>query len=434
MIAFQSEASDLVPGDSNGVSDVFALRRAEPYSTSGSPWHPGRVLLVSRGMAGQPANGPSFGASVGGDYRHRPRCVAFVSAASNLVRGDTNGVPDAFIWWARSGAVQRVSVASGGRQANGPSDAVSVSGDCSRVAFSSSATNLALRRSRRLAWRSAVTGSPSGTQVYVRFLGRGRDRAFRGLTMLASVSGSGRPANGDSTDPVLAASGRWLAFTSAATDLSGADPGAGPDVYVRSLGRRFRHFRHGHAAQSIVLGTRLVSATASGAAGNGASSAPAISDDGRYVAYQTLASNLVAGDGNGVSDVVLADLSSSPPRQVAVSRTPAGFGNGPSSAPSVTSSGHFVAFQSDASNLKMRPDLLSDTNGVCDMLVGLIALGSSSVESLTSTDHFARGPSQRPSISSHGNYIAFQSNAALMDANHPNPGVEAIYLRYLGPK
>jgi Tol biopolymer transport system component len=252
--------------------------------------------------------------------------------------------------------------------------------------------------------------------------------------MLASVSSSGRPANGDSTDPVLAPSGKWLAFTSAATDLSLADPGAGPDVYVRALARRFRHFRHGRAAQSIVLGTRLVSATASGAAGNGASSAPAISDNGRYVAYQTLASNLVAGDGNGASDVVLADLSSSPPRQVAVSRTPAGLGNGPSSAPSVTSSGHFVAFQSDASNLKMRPDLLSDTNGVCDMMVGLVALHASSVESLTSRDTFARGASQRPSISSHGNYIAFQSAAPLMDASHPNPGVEAIYLRYLGPK
>jgi WD40-like Beta Propeller Repeat len=434
LIAYQSDASDIVAGDTNGTTDVFAVHRAEPYSSDGSPWRIGSTALVSHGIGGQAANGPSYGPAVGGDLTHAPNCVAFVSQASNLVPGDTNGLADAFLWRADTGVITRVSVGSHGEQANGPTYDVSVSGDCMRVAFSSSATNLALRRTRKLAWRSAVSAQPSGTQVYVRFIGGGHDRSFRGLTMLASVSSSGRPGSGDSSEPSLSASGKSLAFTSTATNLARGDSGAGPDVYVRSLERRFKHFGRGRAAQVITRGTRLVSATASGAAGNGASSHPSVSDNGRYVAYQTLSSDLVPHDGNGVSDIVLADLSSSRPSQTAISATPAGLGNGASTEPSISSSAHFIAFQSDASNLRMRPNLLGDTNGVCDMMVGVVGLAAASVESLNNQNRFVTSPSGRPSISSHGNYIAFESADSLMDTNHPNPGVRAIYLRYLGPK
>jgi Tol biopolymer transport system component len=386
-------------------------------------------------MDGQPANGPSYVPAAGGGTGAPANCVAFVSQASNLVPGDTNGVADAFLWRADTGAISRVSLGSRGQQADGPTYDVSVSGNCKRVAFTSTATNLAPRTTRRLAWKSAVTSppQPGHPQVYVRFLGSGSDRPFRGLTMLASASGSREPGNGDSSEPELAASGKTLVFASSSTNLDRADTSPGMDVYVRTLQRKFKHFGRGRAAQTIMRGTRLVSATASGTAGNGASSHPTVSDDGRYVAYDTLASDLVAGDSNGVSDIVRADLDSWPPAQLAVSTTGTSLGNGASTQPSMSSAGHFIAFQSDSSNLKMRPDLLDDRNGVCDVMVGVVGLGAASVESLNNLNQFVTTPSDNPSISAHGNYVAFESADRLMDTSEPNPGVRAIYLRYLGP-
>jgi hypothetical protein len=437
IIAFESDASDITSGDTNGMTDVFAVTRAEPYTDQGSPWQIGSTVLVSHGIGGQPANGRSYGPSVSGDSKHPAGCVAFVSDASNLVPGDTNGVADAFLWDARTGKISRVSVGSGGQQSNAPTYEVSVSGDCTRVAFTSAATNLAPRSTRKLAWKSATTPPPppGHTQIYVRFLaGAGPDRPFRGLTMLASASNAGQPGNGDSSQPNLSTSGKTVVFTSASTNLDRGDSSPSPDVYARTLRRKFKRFRRGRAAQTILRGTRLVSATVSGAAGNGPSSHPAVSEDNRYVAYETQASDLIPNDSNGVSDVVRADLSASPPSQLAISKAGSTLGNGASTRASMSSVGHFVAFQSDASDLKMRPDLASDMNGVCDMMVGVVGLGAASVESLNALNRFVNSPSGAPSISARGNYVAFESADPLMDPSVQNPGVPSIYLRYLGPK
>src|SRR3954452_19007862 len=95
VIAFESEASNLAAGDRNGQRDVFVVFRAGSINNQGSPWRPGRTLLVSRARTGGSANGPSFAPAVGGGFKSRPRCVAFLSAASNLVRGDSNQHTDA---------------------------------------------------------------------------------------------------------------------------------------------------------------------------------------------------------------------------------------------------------------------------------------------------------------------------------------------------
>jgi hypothetical protein len=91
LIAFQSDASDLVPGDTNGATDVFMVRRAGSIGNDGAPWQEGQTPLVSRGLGGQPANGPSYAPAVDGAFHSAPSCIAFLSAASNLVPGDTNG-------------------------------------------------------------------------------------------------------------------------------------------------------------------------------------------------------------------------------------------------------------------------------------------------------------------------------------------------------
>ena len=132
MLAFQSQASDLVKGDGNGVSDVFLIRRAGHYSNDGEVWRPGKTRLISRGLHGHDANGPSFAPAVDGNFYVAPKCVAFLSKASNLVHGDRNGVTDAFLW--RRGHIRRISYPSG-HQAHEDVGSVAVAGDCSRTAF-----------------------------------------------------------------------------------------------------------------------------------------------------------------------------------------------------------------------------------------------------------------------------------------------------------
>jgi hypothetical protein len=125
LIAFESEASDLVRGDTNGHKDVFAINRGGSYANEGTPWRAGSTILVSRGR-GRPADGPSFGASVSGDFRKGGSCVAFLSAATNLVRGDTNGKVDAFLVRSPGRAPSRVSLPAG-RQAGDDTTHVAVS-------------------------------------------------------------------------------------------------------------------------------------------------------------------------------------------------------------------------------------------------------------------------------------------------------------------
>jgi hypothetical protein len=160
--AFQSDASNLVDGDTNGATDVFVIERASGYGQDGSPWEPGPTRLISRGVGGQPASGPSYDPAISGDASSSkgsdstpPNCVAFISRASNLVPGDTNGKADAFVWWFGSGKLQRVSVDSRGKQANGDTYDVAVDGTCERVAFTSDATNLA--QTSRASSRSTCT-------------------------------------------------------------------------------------------------------------------------------------------------------------------------------------------------------------------------------------------------------------------------------------
>src|SRR3954454_16129169 len=116
-MAYESDASNIVDGDTNGQTDVFLVIRAEPFGHNGTPWKPAGTELISKGQGGAPANGPSYRPALDGDSHHTPHCVAFVSEASNLVPGDTNGKADAFVYDIRTQRITRVSVASNGAQA-----------------------------------------------------------------------------------------------------------------------------------------------------------------------------------------------------------------------------------------------------------------------------------------------------------------------------
>jgi hypothetical protein len=133
VIAFESEASNLVAHDGDGVKDVFVTFRGNRATNAGTPWKPGRTVLMSRPRSGGPADGPSYGASVDGSTRTKPTCIAFVSAASNMVSGDTNGQPDAFLRRLHGGAPKRLLPK--GSQPSEPTTAVAVSGNCHLIAF-----------------------------------------------------------------------------------------------------------------------------------------------------------------------------------------------------------------------------------------------------------------------------------------------------------
>src|SRR3954462_8617880 len=116
ILAFESEASDLVPGDTNGLKDVFMVRRGGHIDNNGSPWVPGGTSLISKGLNGAPANGASWAPAIDGGFPEPgddptyPKCIAFLSDASNLVPNDTNGVTDAFVSRGPGQTVERVSL------------------------------------------------------------------------------------------------------------------------------------------------------------------------------------------------------------------------------------------------------------------------------------------------------------------------------------
>src|SRR5439155_1436556 len=190
------------------------------------------------------------------------RFVAFVSFATNLVAGDTNGATDVFVHDRQTGTTERVSVASDGKKGNDGSRGAALSADGRFVAFHSTPTNLG-------------PGDTNGaTDVFV------HDRQT-GTTERVSVASGGTEGNGFSAGPALSADGRFVAFHSTATNLVAGDTNGKTDVFV-------------HDRQTGT--TERVSVASDATQGNNASSYPALSADGRFVAFHSDATNLVAGD------------------------------------------------------------------------------------------------------------------------------------------
>jgi Tol biopolymer transport system component len=420
-IAYESDATNIVPGDSNGLTDVFVVHRAGPWGSNGTPWTLGSTDLVSHGLGGLPANGRSYRPVLDGDSHHAPTCAAFVSDASNLVPGDTNGKPDAFVYNLSSKKITRISTDAHGRQSNGSTFEVSVDGDCERAAFVSDATNLALSSTKVLGWRTARTSRPpaGSQQVYVKVLkGKGHDGGFRGLTFLASASNKGRAGNGNSWHVSFARAGKHLVFASDASNLALGDHNGTTDVFERGFLRHYTHFKGKGGAQVLKFDTKLVSANGSGNAGNGRSLNPTVTDDGQYVAFESLASNLAGGDTNGVSDIFEANLAGRHPKQALVSRSQfSGLGNGASSHPVVSDAGEFVLFDSLSDNLRPSASVSSDDNGVRDVFLWNRPSGNVSLESRNSVNGYLGTPSQHPATSARGNYVPFES---------ADPGIDAV--------
>jgi Tol biopolymer transport system component len=303
-VAFDSKASNLVPGDTNGASDVFVHDRVK-----------GTTVRVSVSSTGKQGNGNSFVDGISADGRY----VVFESDASNLVPGDTNRASDVFVHDRLTGTTERVSVSSTGTQADDFSDFAAISADGRFVAFESAASNL------------VPDDSGVVPQVFVHDM-------LEGTTELVSVGSGGAPANDESDQPSISGDGRFVAFESAASNLVPDDTNNAEDVFVRD--RR-------------TATTELVSISTGGAQGNNESGDPTISADGRFVAFDSGSSNLVAGRPNEYDEVFVHDRSTGTTEQVSVSSTGAQANEASENywPGGISPDGRFVVFDSMASNL-----------------------------------------------------------------------------------
>jgi Tol biopolymer transport system component len=340
-----------------------------------------------------PGNSYSYGPALSLDVRY----VAFSSYATNLVPGDNNGPypkgHDVFVRDRQSGTTERVSIASSGQEGNGDSYHAAISADGRYVAFSSFADNL-------------VPGDTNGTSdVFV------RDRAS-GTTERVSVDSSGGEADGGTLCSSISADGRFVVFFGDASNLVAGDTNGSADVFVRD-----------RASGT----TQRVSIDSSGAEGDGGSGGGSISPDGRYVAFQSAAGNLVPGDTNGVVDVFLHDRGSGTTERLSVDSAGAQ-ADGESSQAALTPDGRTATFQSKAGNL-----VAGDTNGFWDVFVRDRQLGTTELVSVDSSGAQGTADSgiRGPWISKDGRYVAFDSQAKLT----PNAsGWHDVYVRDRGPQ
>jgi Tol biopolymer transport system component len=286
----------------------------------------GTTTRASVSSAGAQANG---GASQFPVISADGRLIVFQSSATNLVAGDTNAQQDVFVHDMTSGVTTLVSVSSAGVQANQLCSEQAISADGRYVGFSSFASTL-------------LIGDDNGlTDVFVRDLANN-------ITTRVSVSSAGVQANQASFHPVLSQDGRYVAFTSNASNLVANDVAGFRDVFVRD--------------RSSNTTTRESVSTA-GAEANNASTLESISGDGRYLSFSSLASNLVPPDTNGFEDIFVRDRSSGTTALVSMSAAGVRTDN-TSTQPTISADGHFIGFYSMATNL-----VPNDNNGVQDIFV-----------------------------------------------------------------
>ena len=312
-VAFDSSASNLVSDDTNSARDIFV------YDTVANTTR--RVSVNSNGTQG---NVNSYSSSISADGRY----VAFYSYASNLVSGDTNRSTDIFVYDTVANTTRRVSVDSNGIQGNDNSFNPSLSADGHYVAFHSYATNLV----------SDDTNNAADIFIY--------DTAAN-TTRRVSVGTGDTEGNSYSFNPSLSADGRYVAFSSGASNLVSDDTNNVEDIFVYD---------------TVANTTRRVSVDSNGIEGNGRCYNPSLSADGRYVAFESASSNLVSDDTNNTIDIFVYDTVANTTRRVSVDSNGIE-GNSFSYAPSISVDGR-VVFESGASNL-----VSDDTNNARDIFL-----------------------------------------------------------------
>lgn len=358
-VAFRTFES-LLPGDGDGVNDVYVYDR-----------HTCSLQLISVSSAGVKGNAFSGVPKISNDGRY----IAFQSDATNLVMGDTNVLTDVFLHDRQTGITTRVSVATGGTQSNTTSELTAISGDGRYIAFQSGATNL-------------VTGDTNSRyDVFV------HDRQTGTTTRVSVGSGGTQATGGDSFHPTLSTDGRYVAFESSANNLVGGDTNNLSDIFV--------HDRTTNTTTRVSVATGGAQALPSG------SFRGMISGNGQFIAFESAATNLVTGDTNSRLDIFVHDRTTTTTTRVSVATGGIQSTGGDSYDAAISNDGRYVTFWSVATNL-----VLNDTNGVYDTFVHDRQTNTTTRPSVAADGtQGTGGESVNPVISGDGRYVAFHSAA-----------------------
>lgn len=332
-VVFECDASDVVPNDDLTTMDVF--RR---------DLQTGETIRISVNTAGATSNGDSQNASISGDGRY----VAFESDASNLVAADGNLVSDIFIRDTQENVTTRVSVSTTLQESADHCLNPDISNDGFIVVFESAASNLVTGDF------NFVDPANPGTDIFARDW-----QSISPVTERVSVEGPGNidgvtgdlaNANGESTDARLSTDGRFVVFNSSAFDIAPNDSNGRIDVFIRD--------------RSTGLNARA-SVSSQNTEGSQDCLGATISLDGRWVAFETSAPDLVGNDTNNANDIFLRDSVLGTTIRISVATY------GVEAVPffdsfnaSLSGDGRMVAFNSSAPNLAP-----NDSNGTFDVFV-----------------------------------------------------------------
>ena len=382
-VVFESAAKDLVAADRRGFTDVFHVELEDGHVRP-------RTLRLVSSAGGVQGDGDSGQPSIS----HDGNVVGFLSEATNLAgRLDANKSQDIFMHVIDEGATSRVSISSEGVAGNDRSFEVDVSANGDFIAFTTAASNLSFQEDLN-----------EKNDIFV------RDVELEKTNRANIQSETLNEANRNSSDPSISGGGEYVAFASPADTLSLGDTNNASDV-----------FRYNRDLHQTVRASIPPVGEARNAAGQ--SSQPSISDDGTRIAFVSTAQNLVDEDASADPDVFVYDFVEKETILVTPAVSPGTPPDDETANPVISGDGRWVAFESTASNL-----VEGDTNGVRDIFLSDLDQGEKIVRvSIDEDEQQVFDPSFDPSISEDGSFVTFASEASLvrLDTN----GVLDVYLR-----
>ncbi len=359
IVAFASLASDLIQADTNRQNDVFVRDRYTNNTVRASERTDGIQSYDINSYAGPDA------------LSANQEWLLFTQQADGLLPTDTNGQSDVYLRHLITGDLQRISIAADGGEPNGPSGSAAMSADANLIAFISYADNL-------------IPNDINETGDIFLY-----NRTTGNLTR-ANVTTSGQPANGRVKGRIaLSPDGRYLLFGSTATNLVvGGTDGASSNVFLKDL-----------ATNTYTLISR---SNTTPTADN--SFDPVISADGRFVAFRSYARNLVPGDNNFAEDIFLFDRTTATIELISVSRTGGNANGGSTGRPAISGDGRYVSFLSLASNL-----VTGDTNNAADLFIRDRATGITTRPSLSATAAELSDDVNALAMTPDGRYLLFST-------------------------
>ena len=331
--------------------------------------------LESISSSGNQSNGFSFESALSGNGRY----VAFSSDADNLIKGDNNGLTDVYIRDLEINTTECVSLSSSGAIMGGYTPSISGNG-------------------RYVTFTSRVPDN-SNSQIFL------RDRILN-ITHIISLNNRGGMADGDCSESAISGDGRFVAFTSWASNLVSSDTNGLGDIFVRDM---------------VLNTTKLVSITASGQQANIESCGPAISFNGQFIAFVSSANNLLDSDNNGLEDIFVKDMISGAIKIVSLSNN-GEQANSYSCNPSISNDGTRVVFSSMASNL-----VPGDNNDQRDIFVRDLIYNVTKRVSESSSGEEVIMASSNPMISGDGRFVVFESGSRPPQVSAVSPGHGWIY-------